>query len=96
MSEKKPITNAGGYPPMALSLGIRAQGRLDLENHMKGVRLTQREAIKAKCYDCMGGYTDGKADCAIPGCSLYPYNPYRGYNPAIGEGEEPETPESGV
>jgi Zn-finger protein len=25
----------------------------------------------------MGGFTDGKQDCQIPACPLYPWMPYR-------------------
>jgi len=58
--------------------GKRAQGGRELENHRSNIRLTQRQAIKAKCYDCMGSYVDGVVDCETKKCSLYPYNPYRG------------------
>jgi hypothetical protein len=54
-----------------------AQGQLELEKHLKGERLTQRRAILAKCYDCMGAYRDGKVDCRITKCPLYPFMPYR-------------------
>lgn len=55
----------------------KAIGRAELERHLSGKRLTQRGAIKAKCYDCMGCYVDGKVDCLNKGCSLHPYMPYR-------------------
>jgi hypothetical protein len=56
---------------------ISAQGRTELLKHVAGKRLTRNQAIKAKCYDCMGGYTDGKQDCRIHVCPLYPFMPYR-------------------
>jgi len=52
-------------------------GLKSLVRHRAGHRLTQRQAILAKCGDCMGGYTDGRQDCEIPGCPLYPFQPYR-------------------
>tara|TARA_Y100000310_G_C20667557_1_gene808455 strand:+ start:2084 stop:2335 length:252 start_codon:yes stop_codon:yes gene_type:complete len=58
-----------------LEFGISAQGRKELTNHRLGKRLTQKQAILAKCYDCMGGY-DKKMDCEIPKCSLHPFMPY--------------------
>lgn len=58
-------------------LGIRAQGTKELIKHLNGERLTQRQAIRAKCYDCMSGYTDGKYSCGIPDCPLYLFMPYR-------------------
>ena len=58
--------------------GIRAIGRKELTRHLEGKRLTSRQSIFAKCYDCMGGYVDGRFTCNIPQCPLYPYMPYRG------------------
>ena len=57
--------------------GIKAKWRKELLKHMKGERLTFRQAILARCYECMNGYTDGKYGCGIPGCPLYPFMPYR-------------------
>lgn len=57
--------------------GIKARGARELKKHLMGDKLTQRQAILAKCYDCMGGYGDGKMNCGIPGCPLYPLMPYR-------------------
>lgn len=55
--------------------GTSRAGKTDLMNHLNGKRLTQRSAIKAKCYDCNGlGESD---ECHIKTCSLYPYSPYR-------------------
>ena len=55
----------------------RAIGKIDLIKHQGGMPLTQRHAILAKCYDCMGGYADGTRDCKMPKCSLHPWRPYR-------------------
>lgn len=54
-----------------------SSGLTRLLKHLSGTRLTQREAILAKCCDCMGYYYDGKASCEMPMCPLYPYMPYR-------------------
>lgn len=62
------------------SFGVVAKGKKDLVNHLKGRRLTQQQAIRAKCYDCMGYFADGRVDCDTPSCPLYnfmPYNPKR-------------------
>jgi hypothetical protein len=59
-------------------IGKSAKGRLELIKHLKGIRLTQRRMILAKCYDCMGGYIDGKLDCGVEECPLYPLMPYKG------------------
>ncbi len=56
--------------------GIAAIGRAELKDHLQGKRLYASKAIKAYCYDCMGYYADGKADCRQPDCPLYPFMPY--------------------
>jgi len=56
-------------------LGIMAQGRKELIKHLKGGPISRKEAMVAKCYDCMGYYADGRADCEILDCPLYPFNP---------------------
>lgn len=56
--------------------GITASGRRELLKYLEGARITQRQAILAKCYDCMCYYADGRKDCEIPDCSLYPFMPY--------------------
>lgn len=61
-----------------MSDGKKAKGRKELQRYKEGKRLTQRQAILAKCYDCLGGYIDGKFDCKMPHCSLYPFMPYKG------------------
>lgn len=54
-----------------------AQGKNELLKHFAGKPLTRSQAIKAKCYDCMGYYHDGKNDCSIKHCPLYPFMPFR-------------------
>ncbi|MEW6586256.1 MAG: hypothetical protein AB1442_11685 [Nitrospirota bacterium] len=46
--------------------------------HLEGNPLQRGQAIRARCYDCMGDYADGKVDCLMPMCPLYGYMPYRG------------------
>ncbi len=55
-----------------------SRGATLLKKHNKKQRLTRGEALIAKCCECMGGYIDGRRDCKIPSCPLYPYMPYRG------------------
>jgi len=55
-------TSAKGYRPYKKLLG--------------GGKLSLKEAILAKCYDCACGYVDGKIDCDIQTCPLYQYMPY--------------------
>jgi len=56
--------------------GKTARGQKELIKHLEGNRLTLRQAVYARCYDCMGFYTDGKVDCRMPHCPLHPYMPY--------------------
>jgi len=39
--------------------------------------LTRKEAMLAHCYECMGGYDEGKQDCLGKSCPLYRYYPYK-------------------
>jgi len=56
--------------------GVRRVGQKDLINYLTGKKkLTQRQSIRAKCYDCNG--MGELKDCDIVGCSLYPFSPYR-------------------
>ena len=54
----------------------RAIGRTEYIKYLNGVQLTPMDSIKACCFDCMGFYSDGVADCRIRKCSLYPFMPY--------------------
>jgi hypothetical protein len=68
--------------------GKGKKGKSSLVKYLKGGRLTQRQAIQAKCYDCNGmGDSD---ECDIETCSLYPYSPY------IQEKHLVEAPKEGV
>ena len=42
----------------------------------KTAKVTRKNAILAKCHNCMGEYYDGKNDCRNYGCSLYSFMPY--------------------
>ncbi len=61
-----------------MTTGITAQGSKELKRYREtGKKLTRAHAMKAKCYECQGGYADGKQDCKVTSCPLYPYMPYR-------------------
>lgn len=62
--------------------GQTARGKRELIKHRCGERLTFKEAIQAKCYDCLGYYSDGKVDRNLPDCPLYGFMPYRTNKPA--------------
>ena len=52
------------------------RGKREILAHLSGEHLTARECILAKCYECNGYYIDGAADCKMPDCPLYNFNPY--------------------
>jgi hypothetical protein len=62
----------------ALKVAPTSGGKTNLLKHYSGDALTHKQAILAKCADCMGYYIDGRADCQTPECPLYPFMPYRG------------------
>lgn len=51
----------------------RRAGRKELLAHLNGERLTRDEAIRAKCYECVGGEETGP--CYVAGCALSQYCP---------------------
>ncbi len=55
----------------------KSRGKTSLSGHFIGERLTQRQAILAKCCDCMCYRVDGRIDCRMPHCPLSPFRPYR-------------------
>ena len=54
-----------------------ARGRAEFMKFAEGKRLTRGDSLKAKCYECMGYYIDGRQDCRVKSCPLYPYMPYK-------------------
>ena len=52
-------------------------GRTHYLQFLNGKKLTHKGSILAKCYECEGGYSDGRYDCELPACPLYPFMPYR-------------------
>ncbi len=66
--------------------GLSTQGRGSmgfrlLKKFEGGERLTLKESVLAKCCECMGEYADGKLDCKLSDCCLYPWMPYRDSKP---------------
>ncbi len=53
-------------------------GRTQYLRFLNGEKLTYREAVLAKCYDCDGGHSDGRYDCEVLSCPLRMYMPYKG------------------
>lgn len=55
--------------------GKLRRGKNDLLKHLQGLKITQRHAIWAKCYDCSGM---GEADtCDTKECPLHPFSQYK-------------------
>ena len=52
-------------------------GRSALIDHMHGERLSYKDMVNAKCFECCNGYIDGLNDCRVPDCPLYGAMPYR-------------------
>jgi hypothetical protein len=58
--------------------GLKSIGQKEITKHLSGERLTIKQMAIAKCYDCMGFYSDGRGqDCELGCCPLYPIMPYR-------------------
>jgi len=53
-----------------------ARGTKELLNYSYGKKLTLKQSVLAKCCECMGNYADGKEDCRVEDCPLYPYMVY--------------------
>jgi len=49
-----------------------------LRARLEGKRLTHKQAVLAKCCECMGYYEDGAVDCRVDTCPMYDHMPYRG------------------
>jgi len=58
------------------SYGKSAQGRKEYVAYLEGKKQNPRQAILAHCYSCTNLYADGKVDCQMPHCPLYPFMPY--------------------
>lgn len=73
-------TEVWGMDPKAyfesVKKGPRKNGRDYLLRHLEGKPLTQQQAIRAHCYDCMGFYDGGGRDCGVTTCPLHPFMPF--------------------
>lgn len=58
-------------------IGMAAKGRAEMLKHLDGKKMPASRAVIAKCYDCMGYFADGKTDCQMPECPLYPWMAYK-------------------
>lgn len=53
----------------------QARGYKYLRAHLEGKAITLKQALLAHCFECNGFDADGRADCEMPTCPLYPSNP---------------------
>lgn len=60
---------------------MSGSGSTDLKKYLDGKKLGLPAMVRAKCAECMGDYADGRLDCEIPECPLYPRMPYREKKP---------------
>jgi len=58
-----------------------SSGKTHRLRQLQGAKLTYRGAILAKCFECCGGYADGRYDCGSSECPLIPFMPYRWKRP---------------
>jgi hypothetical protein len=55
---------------------MKARGGKELNKYLNGGKLSLKQMILAKCFECCGNYADGKDDCELSDCPLYPIMPY--------------------
>jgi hypothetical protein len=74
------ITGSGGRTNEINGKGgekmIKARGSKEFRAFKEGKKLSLKQAILAKCFECCGNYADGKEDCLLSDCPLYPFMPY--------------------
>lgn len=62
---------------MKIQTSANVRGVKDLARYYSGKKLHYKAMCLAKCADCMNGYLDGRMDCQIPDCPIYPIMPCR-------------------
>jgi len=55
--------------------GPRRSGRKEIIKYLEGGKLTRSQAIRAKCFDCLG--MGDQSICDSVSCSLNPFSPFR-------------------
>ncbi len=54
----------------------RRTGKADYLNFLRGKKLTRAQAIKATCFECVGG--EDTSPCKIETCPLTPFSQWNG------------------
>lgn len=52
------------------------KGQREYEKFKSGKKLTRKQAMLAKCYDC-NGLTESNSDCLVTACPMYSYMPFK-------------------
>ena len=60
------------------------------ELYKSGKRLSFKQACLAKCADCTNSFADGRMDCLIPTCPIYPIMPYKDNKNAVLQTNRPK------
>lgn len=68
--------------------GKSRAGKKDLIKHLKGQKLTRSQAIKAKCYDCLG--MGESCSCDMENCVLWPFSQFGGGKHRVMARKSPE------
>ena len=55
---------------------MSGKGSVYLIDYASGKKITPRQSILAKCAECTCDYKDGREDCWMVKCPLYPFMPY--------------------
>lgn len=63
-------------------------GSAALQQYRAGLRLTPGQAIAAMHASCMNDFIDGRSDCGVVSCPLFPTRPYRDPEPAEAPAEK--------
>jgi hypothetical protein len=52
------------------------KGSAELKKYLAGEKITVKQAVLAKCYECCGYYRDGRENCGVYTCPLFPFMPF--------------------
>ena len=61
--------------------GPLRRGKKELIKHLEGGKITRKQAMLAKCYDCDGMGDSGK--CDIETCPMYHYSQFKSHSSTI-------------
>ncbi len=54
----------------------KSSGQRHYLAYLEGADIGRSAAMTAKCFECCGGYIDGRVDCGVKSCPIYPWMPY--------------------